>query len=326
MFDPSRLFTCKLRDLGTVDAALSSIYAPESDIGAKKIGITKQFLERAEIYDRHYSQLNHFRKLVSDTLRFAGFEPVSDMSILDIGSGSGNTVIPMMTMFENARIVATDLSENLLALLRRYAGDHDNLGIVCMDASKDYFVHGSFDLVIGGYILHHIIDPADAIAASFRALKPGGIAIWFEPFEAGHAVMRSVLEDAMADCEAGKEEAPAALLEVFRRQVRDWKIRSDPNKSLQILHVLDDKHLFTRSYLDRIARKVGFEATDIFAFSAGERTFRNMMAGLIRLASLEQAAVPSWIWARIDRWDTIPSPALKSDLLFQGAIVMRKGP
>ena len=54
--------------------------------------------------------------------------------------------------------------------------------MACADAMLDVFVPESFDLVTGAAILHHLIDPSRALVAAHRALKPGGFAMFFEPF------------------------------------------------------------------------------------------------------------------------------------------------
>ena len=48
---------------------------------------------------------------------------------------------------------------------------------------------GVADLAVGAAILHHILDPAKVLASCHRALKPGGWAIFFEPFEAGNTIV-----------------------------------------------------------------------------------------------------------------------------------------
>jgi len=42
---------------------------------------------------------------------------------------------------------------------------------------------------MGGAILHHLLNPEKAIKGAYRALKKGGYAIFFEPFENGNSIL-----------------------------------------------------------------------------------------------------------------------------------------
>lgn len=61
------------------------------------------------------------------------------------------------------------------------------------DAMNNYFRPDSFDMVVGGAILHHPLDGTKALAAAYRALKPGGVALFLEPFE-GLAIVRVIFD------------------------------------------------------------------------------------------------------------------------------------
>ncbi|TMH04634.1 MAG: class I SAM-dependent methyltransferase, partial [Betaproteobacteria bacterium] len=104
--------------------------------------------------------------------------------IIDIGSGSGNSVIPLADLFPDANIVATDISPQLLAILRDFLSKRDDaknseggegrFALVCVDAAEANYLPGVADLAVGAAILHHILEPAKVLASCHRALKPGG--------------------------------------------------------------------------------------------------------------------------------------------------------
>lgn len=54
---------------------------------------------------------------------------------------------------------------------------------MCTNAMNNHFTTALFDLVMGIAILHHLLDPMQALTAAHSALKDGGIAVFFEPFE-----------------------------------------------------------------------------------------------------------------------------------------------
>ena len=178
------LFAAPPRHLGAENPVFRGIVSPQGETG-EKIGVTDQFLENAAEYHRRYSDVGHFRQLIDRAL--AGLGDIGDPEvILDIGSGSGNSVIPLLDRFPQAFVLATDISPQLLAILRdylearpQYAGRY---ALACMDATNNRFRAGVFDLAVGAAILHHLIEPQRVVQVCERALKPGGAAIFFEPF------------------------------------------------------------------------------------------------------------------------------------------------
>ncbi len=132
------LLACDVVDLASTDPRLEGIFAPEGEKNAERIGITDQFLENAEKYSATYSSTPHFLRLFDEAFKTIGYSPQPDAAILDIGSGSGaNSVVPCLELFPNCRIVASDLSLDLLRLLRGYLKNHrveDRVACFCADA------------------------------------------------------------------------------------------------------------------------------------------------------------------------------------------------
>lgn len=185
-----------LADVGLTD--YNGIYAPKESWSREKVGVTKAFLEDAAAYHEMYFNSQYIKgnlKQAFDSVCFSKKNPV----ILDIGSGSGNTVIAALDLLEEANVIATDISENLLQILKNHVPSESKsrVSYVCMDATQNHYKEESFDLVLSNAILHHLLDPFSCVKAASSALKKGGHAIFFEPFEIGHAVLRIALKDIM---------------------------------------------------------------------------------------------------------------------------------
>src|SRR5204863_8376233 len=246
--DVASVFAEPLVDLGTESPAFAGIYAPHSSIGAAKVGVTSQFLENAEQYHRAYFDTWYWTFLLGNALEAAG-KPSSPARIIDIGSGSGNSVIPLADRFPDAEIIATDISPQLLAILRdflRQRSDGDSrFGLVCVDAMQARYQAEVADLAVGAAILHHILEPERVLAACFHALAPGGWAIFFEPFEAGNALLKFTYRRILAQASEAQRAAPG--FRFIERMVEDYKRRERP-ASDPIYRELDDKWMFTRTY------------------------------------------------------------------------------
>src|SRR5215218_1289443 len=107
---------------------------------------------------------------------------------LEIGSGTGYFSLNLVQLGVIERLTATDISPGML---ERLAGTAEALGLkgvatVATEAETLPFEDGSFDLVFGHAVLHHIPDLDKAFAEFRRVLRPGGaIAFAGEPSRYG---------------------------------------------------------------------------------------------------------------------------------------------
>lgn len=324
-------FEPNLVDLGDTEPALSGIFTPEPELGAEKIGITAQFLANGAEYHRTYSNaayfLGLFNKVFFTTPKPAG----AGLRILDIGTGPGvNTIQPCLTLFPDCQIVATDLSPQLLAILRDYvvtSGLEDRVATICTDAMRDYIKPASFDIVVGSAILHHLMDPALAIRAAKRALKPGGLAIFFEPFE-GYVLLRVMFETILARAKRDwwlRPKLTPRTIKAMSTFMDDFRLRSGRDKTDPTFQILDDKWLFTRNYLNEVRRKAGFTSLDIVSVHDMHGTlFHETVATMLQLAAgVTREEIPAWAWEHVDIYDRCISHDMKQDLVMEGMVVLR---
>jgi SAM-dependent methyltransferase len=99
--------------------------------------------------------------------------------LLDVGTGPGH--VAERAAARGARTVGIDLAEAMLAVAReRLPG----VEFVRGDAEELPFPDGSFDAVVGGFVLNHLPDPERAVAEAARVLVPGGtvaFSLWDRP-------------------------------------------------------------------------------------------------------------------------------------------------
>lgn len=318
-------FTERLVDLGADDPAFAGILTPESMRGAVKVGVTAQFLEDAGEYHRRYLDVGYWALQLDEAFAAAG--PIApSRTIIDIGSGSGNSVLPLADRFPDAQIVATDISPQLLAILRdcvraRPEGA-DRFGLVCVDAAAARYRPGVADLAVGAAILHHILDPARVLAACHEALRPGGLAIFFEPFEAGNAILKLTYQRIL-DRASAAERADAGLRFVAK-MAEDYEVRSRPRTD-PVFDQIDDKWMFTRTYFQRIGREQGWADVTTYGLNIDATPLRKQAVVQLRLgAQLPPSALPDWAWAIIDDTDAGLSMDLKREWTTEGAVLLRK--
>jgi SAM-dependent methyltransferase len=95
---------------------------------------------------------------------------------LEIGAGTGYFSLNLLRAGVVSQAVASDISPGMLRKLERSA---DELGLAVETAACDAvdlpFEDGSFDLVFGHAVLHHLPDLDAAFREFRRVLRPGGV-------------------------------------------------------------------------------------------------------------------------------------------------------
>ena len=287
----------------------------------------RQFTTGAAAYDQRYGHSEHFLKLFRQALEACPNPVPRDPVILDVGTGSGvNSVLPLLEIFDGPRIVATDLSPDLLSLLAARLAAMDappRVLPVLMDAMSDPVAAEAFDLVTGAAILHHLVEPERCLSMAAKALRPGGTAIFFEPFD-GHGLVRLAYQRILA--EADRHALDPAVAEVLTRMIVDTAARTRPDRASVAWQALEDKWLFSRDQLERWAARTGFAGVTFVANNVNPNLFRNYAAVQLRLATgRDDLAMPDWAVAILDEFDAAITPDGKRAMMIAGAILLTKG-
>jgi SAM-dependent methyltransferase len=320
---------------GLFKAPLSPlVLGPDGEVRVWKAGaaaggatVTDQFKANAEEYHRRYAASDHFEALFRQALGATGAEVAPQPLILDLGSGSGvNSVIPCRRLFAGARVVASDLSAELLAMLAAYAADAgEAAAIACvrMDAMKALTQPGVFDLVTGAAILHHLDSPGEGLRTAGRALKPGGHAIFFEPFN-GWALLRLAFERILAEAQLRADPLPEDVAQGLRRLVEDVAYRSTESYRLD-RSAKDDKWLFSRTGVEAMARAAGFAEVRFAPHADHATLFRDTAGVQLRLVSgRDDLLLPDWALDILDGFDAAMTLNAKRELMLEGSIVLTK--
>lgn len=105
---------------------------------------------------------------------------VRGRSALDYGCGHGMAAVVLAR--RGARVTAFDLSHGYLAEARRRAAANEVVvAFVQADGERLPFADASFDRVWGNAVLHHL-DVETAARELRRVLRPGGLAVFCEPW------------------------------------------------------------------------------------------------------------------------------------------------
>lgn len=320
-------YTRPLMDLGaTNDANLRGIFSPGYEAATVGQYVQAQFLQEAEGYVSRYANTSYWRALLERAFETAGLRPAShpESIILDLGSGAGNTILPLLELFPAGQILASDLSAMMLAFLRRAldcAHVANRCGLLQLNAEALDFRPASFDLITGGAVLHHLLHPDQTLAGCARVLKSGGHAFFFEPFENGNALLAHVYAAILR--RPGAQLLPD-VANFFRHFAADINLRKGRDKSAPIFQKLDDKWCFTRRYFQEQAERNGLSC-QIYPLHATEQAFEKQTEVYLRIGlGKDRTGLPEWAWELIRELDGSFSEDLKTDLLIEGCIILHK--
>jgi ubiquinone/menaquinone biosynthesis C-methylase UbiE len=215
-----------------------------------------------------------------------GHAPGTFERSLEIGAGTGYFTLNLVRAGILREAVATDISHRMLDRLSQTA---EKLALPVetrrADASKLPFADGSFDLVLGHAVLHHIPDLEAAFAEFHRVLRPGGtLAFCGEPSRHG---------DRLASL---PKRAAVAAAPAWRFLMRASERRNEPAQAHEHeMEWLVDVHSFTPADLGRLASGAGFQEIRV----RGEELAANWFGWVSRTleGSAEPHEVPvAWRW------------------------------
>jgi ubiquinone/menaquinone biosynthesis C-methylase UbiE len=323
--------TRELHDLGQFNPHWSGILSPLYDNDFVGKFVQSQFLQEAPDYIEKYQNLPYWKYLLKKSQEFHGYSADDALGILDIGSGAGNTVFPLMELYPRARIVASDLSLPLLKSLKEYReknyADHV-CSVVQMNAEEMIFEENSFDILVGGAILHHLFDPRKTLSQAYKVLKKDGVALFFEPFELGNQILSLLIKQVLELDELSprsKTHIAPKIKQFFDALCKDFDIRKGSDKSAPIFHKIDDKWLFTKSYFDKLGKAIGFSDIIVYPLYSGPDMFFNQIKTYLRLGlGLSEKDLPDWVLEYIHQYDGHFSPDLHGEIFMEGGLVFIK--
>lgn len=291
-------------------------------------GVTAQFIDHADTFHENNFARADFDVLIDRCLRLADVDRTATQRVLDMGSGSGSSVLPLCHLLPAAQLVASDISHPLLALLARHVRPDQRLAsriaFCCMDIHRPFFRSAAFDLVVGSAILHHLIDPFSALKHVAESVRPGGKIVLIEPMEAGCLLLTTLYEQVLvALAEAGICEGP--LIDLMRAMRRDIHARLGVPATKPWTPHLDDKWVFDVPYLHALGRQLGMPHVAVHPSQADVTTlFETSFRSLLSDSGNVGVEIPCGVIAAVRRFDQGLSDEMKRSLFPTGIIVFTK--
>lgn len=212
---------------------------------------------------------------------------------LEVGCGTGYFSLNLLSAGLLRDVTCTDISPGMVSALNENARrlGLENVRATRADAESLPFADGTFDIVLGHAILHHIPDLDRAFAEFHRVLRPGGMIVFAgEPSRFGDRLARIPKSAALAMAPLWRTLLGAAPADSEGAHV-------DPQEHLD--HELEsevDIHAFVPSDLRRVAAGAGFTEVAV----RGEELLANWFGWFNR--GLEATAAPDDVPMRWRRY------------------------
>lgn len=106
------------------------------------------------------------------------------LTILDVGCGTGRHILYLHSVLPNAHIVGFDPSEKGIEILRSIVSDEKNISLFIHDMDKPYhFTPNKFDAIVSSLVIHHGYwhEVKKRFDDSVFLLKKGGLLVFACP-------------------------------------------------------------------------------------------------------------------------------------------------
>jgi ubiquinone/menaquinone biosynthesis C-methylase UbiE len=323
-----------VEDLGHLDHNLSAILSPGYQQAEIDRHVHALFQENYQDYLRPFpltrGSIDHWIDLLREFVPASHQRPDAPLTILDLGSGGGTSVFPLIEVYPNAEIFASDLSLNLLRELshwhREHYPRHDRLWLLQLNAEDTVFESGQLDLVLGAHVLHHLHDLHKVFGEVGRILKRDGVAVFFEPFESGCQLLSLIMQLLIARNESAPPDRRISeeIVVGFRVFMDDIWRRKGVAKSQALLDQIDDKWVFTETQLRDAVAGTGLELVAIKQVYQPEGLVSQMLDHELKRRLHGLASLPQWAQDLVLDVERQFSHELIAETLFSGAIQLRK--
>ncbi len=150
--------------------------------------------------------------------------------------------------------------------------------------------------------------------------------MFIEPFE-GFSLIGSVFQRILDEENSSDRRITDEGRNFFKAICTDLAARKGIDKSDIRFKYMDDKWLFTRTYFQDAAKRIGYRDMTIVPYLTPDssRHYHSSVEILIRCSGLDPKAImPDWAWAYIAQLDDSFSPEMKKDALLEGTVVFHK--
>jgi len=202
-------------------------------------------------------------------------------NLLEIGCGTGLLTYGLIKNNRFDCVHASDISPQFIGAAKELLSDLEgNASFYACDANHLPFKPSGFNVIVGNSVLHHFLDYPDTIQQCYRILKPGGVAVFYEPVLQGKSMIAFFMDliirtDQQFKLNVFSEEQIENIQKQITHQTTIPKIRGQRER----LSHIEDKYIFDLTEFEQLAKDIGF--ADFDYLSANDILPRSYKPGIM---------------------------------------------
>jgi tRNA (cmo5U34)-methyltransferase len=123
--------------------------------------VKDHFEAEAKQFDDTISKIiPYYDQMINALVDAIHFEKDSEISVIDLGCGTGTVAAKISEKFRNSRICCLDIATNMIDIARQKLTDHKDVEFITGDFSTITF-DNKFDVVVSSLALHHLENDHD---------------------------------------------------------------------------------------------------------------------------------------------------------------------
>ncbi len=136
------------------------------------------------LIDKVYGNYLSFEEMIVPILK--DYKSVSEISVLEIGCGTGITAELLLKSRENIKLTTVDIDNEVIDFAKQNLSSHTNINFIVADALS--FVNeqksNSFDLIVSAFTIHNLTNEyrQSLYKEIYRTLKTGGLFVNADKF------------------------------------------------------------------------------------------------------------------------------------------------
>lgn len=191
-------------------------------------------------------------------------------SILELGAGTGLLTAGLVRARAAERLLVTDVSPKMLGICRtRVQSVVPEAPIDLCFATNDGISlgarKGEFDVALGYFVVHHILEWRRTLRAVLEATNETGMAVFVEPNRRFHTALVLVMNRVLERLLPEMPDLPGSDLSLLLNLVSEWDFTLKYTGQTSALAHQEDKHFFDRSEFEAACRSAGW------AFAVAQR-------------------------------------------------------